>query len=360
MTGHGLIMGEKVDRQPERQGSGDAIIDIDSPTKRAVNSPSDLTLVASSQAAQIQKRDKERARKIDTKSLEEYPLGYPRLAAFESSESSFSLYRGFSYLHSRVILELQDELRCLEANLQDLDEMDDINGQGRRLMSRAMDLRQAKKEGVTSKRAQLIGAIREKLVLYDEILVKARELNGFQRPSKRDYRSVRTWFVNEKPLSDVKEESFIKQREDIISLRLGREWGGFDGLIETILQKMRCPMIQRIFTTQELRDKTNDKSIHYYSPSRVENLVGLIITLIIFILLVVPVVVMYKLTKIGERNSTFDAVGILVIFTLLFSAAMAFLTKARRHELFAASAAYCAVLVVFISNFNDLKGKSKG
>ena len=61
---------------------------------------------------------------------------------------------------------------------------------------------------------------------------------------------------------------------------------------------------------------------------------------------------MYHLTSIGQRNSTFDAIGVLVVFTLLFSAAMSLLTKAQRHELFAASAAYCAVLVVFISNFN--------
>lgn len=75
--------------------------------------------------------------------------------------------------------------------------------------------------------------------------------------------------------------------------------------------------------------------------------------MIIFILLILPVVAMYKLTSIGERNSTFDAVGVLVVFTMLFSAAMSLLTKAQRHELFAASAAYCAVLVVFISNFNN-------
>ena len=67
---------------------------------------------------------------------------------------------------------------------------------------------------------------------------------------------------------------------------------------------------------------------------------------------------MYKLTCIGDRNSTFDAVGILVVFTLLFSAAMSLLTKAKRHELFAASAAYCAVLVVFISNFNYVNEKA--
>jgi ABC-type transport system involved in cytochrome bd biosynthesis fused ATPase/permease subunit len=108
-----------------------------------------------------------------------------------------------------------------------------------------------------------------------------------------------------------------------------------------------------LFSTRELREKTSDKDIHYFSQSRIEKLAGFIITLIIFILLVLPVVAMYKLTSVGNRNSTFDAVGILVVFTLLFSAAMSLLTKAKRHELFAASAAYCAVLVVFISNFSN-------
>lgn len=50
-------------------------------------------------------------------------------------------------------------------------------------------------------------------------------------------------------------------------------------------------------------------------------------------------------------RQTFNAVGVLIVFTLLFSAAMSVLTKAARHEMFAASAAYCAILVVFIGNF---------
>lgn len=51
------------------------------------------------------------------------------------------------------------------------------------------------------------------------------------------------------------------------------------------------------------------------------------------------------------NRDTFNAVGVLIVFTLLFSAAMSLLTRAARHELFAASAAYCAILVVFIGNF---------
>ncbi|KAH8729020.1 hypothetical protein GQ44DRAFT_502619 [Phaeosphaeriaceae sp. PMI808] len=328
-------------------GPGDAIIDIDSHISTPVNKVPALL---------VEEIRQEITGTITTP-LQAYPVGYPLQAAFQSSEQSWSIYRGFSYLHSRVILELQDELRCLEKNLMETEEMYQNNGSAKRLKSRHCDLQQARREENPSIRAGLISTIRDKLVKYDELLVKSREINTFQRPSNRDYRSFRTWFWNVKPLNYELEEEFIKRREDLVSLRHGREWSSFDGLIESCIRKLHCRLTQKLFATQELREKTNDQCVYYYSQSRIEKLVGLIITLIIFILLVLPVVAMYKLTSVGDRNSTFDAVGILVVFTLLFSTAMSLLTKAKRHELFAASAAYCAVLVVFISNFGNGGGK---
>ncbi len=104
--------------------------------------------------------------------------------------------------------------------------------------------------------------------------------------------------------------------------------------------------------TSDLKKKTKDSSIYYYSPSRIDTFVGLLITAVIFVLLVIPVIVMYRLTSFGSDHATFRAIAVLIVFTLIFGAAMSMLTRAKRHELFAASAAYCAVLVVFISNFN--------
>lgn len=101
-----------------------------------------------------------------------------------------------------------------------------------------------------------------------------------------------------------------------------------------------------------MQEKTTDASLQYYAPARVNKLVGFIITGVIFMLLILPVVALYELSNVGRRESPFEAIGILIIFTLLFAAAMSALTKATRQELFAASAAYCAVLVVFISNFS--------
>jgi hypothetical protein len=77
----------------------------------------------------------------------------------------------------------------------------------------------------------------------DEILVKARTLNTFQRPSNHDYRSFRTWFWNMKPLNYA-EEKFIKRKEDLISLRQGREWSGFDALVETCIRKFHGAVTQ--------------------------------------------------------------------------------------------------------------------
>lgn len=162
-------------------------------------------------------------------------MGYPHLAAFQSSESSFSIYRSFDYLHSRVILDLQDELRVLEEGLSELDEADSSAEDSRRKLrvaSRTADLRQEK-----SQRAELLSTIHDKLVRYDENLLKTRKLNAFQRPSTRDYRSFRHWLFAKDPVVECEGE-FAMRREDLVSLRQGREWSAFDGWIESSLRKL--------------------------------------------------------------------------------------------------------------------------
>jgi hypothetical protein len=170
--------------------------------------------------------------------VEEYPKGYPLLAAFQSSESSFSIYRSFDYLHSRVILKMQDELCVLERGLKRLEDTDLMNGASKCITSRDSDIMRAKKEGKPSKRESLLSDISDKLVRYDDVLLKARELNGFQRPSKRDYLSLRHWFNNERPLSYAREKEYIMKREDLITLRQGREWASFDGWVESSIQRL--------------------------------------------------------------------------------------------------------------------------
>lgn len=318
----------------------------------------------------------------NTRKLENTPNGFPRLAAFQSSEANFSLYRSFSYLHSRILLDLQDEITALEKELDEVD-WDDFDENPDRLRSREADVAAAAREGNNVRnRRVILKEIRVKLMEYDEVLIKARTLESFQKPSDRNYRSVRRYHHNTKPLMDAEMDS-IRSKEDTISLRSGREWATFDGGVETVIGQadyllkkvFGCnePPLQKYFRTPELRAKTTNNYISFYSSTRIDKLINILITLVIFVLLVVPVITMYRLTltsshtaDVGPMNNstatsssavdsntrdTFNAVGVLIVFTLLFSAAMSLLTKAARHELFAASAAYCAILVVFIGNF---------
>ncbi|KAK3113439.1 hypothetical protein LTR53_009278 [Teratosphaeriaceae sp. CCFEE 6253] len=284
----------------------------------------------------------------------------------KEGDRNFLQYRGFLHLHSRALSALQADIVALE---KELDRMDQWDMQCE-LPNRLKCLKHKRRDdfdSVMSKmpqdytvefertRPEILEVLRGKLVEYDELLMKTRDVHALQKPAQRDYDSVRNWFDSKKPLVHEDME-YVWRKEDLITLRAGRESAGFDGLVERCLNGVdkflrtwcRCRIIQRLFVTEELRQKTDNILIHYYAPHRVDILVNLIITAIIFILLVVPVVIMY--TGQNASTSPVEAIGILIVFTLLFGCAMSALTTAKRQELFAASAAYCAVLVVFVGN----------
>lgn len=303
-----------------------------------------------------------------TRTLENAPNGFPRLAAFQASDPNFGLYRSYSYLHSRILLDLQDEITELEKELDQCDWDDhDENEDTPRFRQPCPDLAEGEEE--PRNRRVVLREIKKLLMEYDEVLIKARQLEAFQRPSDRDYRSVRRYHTNTKPLMDAEMDS-VRSKEDIVSISTGRERAAFDGGVEKMIgqvdgaiQKwfnLKQPPLLKYFRTPELAAKTVNTDVSLYSATRIDKMVNIFITFVIFVLLIVPIVTMYQLTSsitiegntpAANSRNTFNAVGVLIVFTLLFSSCMSVLTKAARHEMFAASAAYCAILVVFIGNF---------
>jgi hypothetical protein len=59
--------------------------------------------------------------------VDDYPEGYPQLAAFMNSDDTFANVRRFGRLSSRLLLHLQNELTALEKQLDDLDKSDAAN-----------------------------------------------------------------------------------------------------------------------------------------------------------------------------------------------------------------------------------------
>ncbi len=108
-----------------------------------------------------------------------------------------------------------------------------------------------------------------------------------------------------------------------------------------------------IFRNSEQKAKTGSEELNLLSADRFDILLRIVITIIAAVLLLVPVFVLFRLQPTSreefERKSNYQIITIFV-FTLAFSASCSIFTKARRQEVFTATAAYSAVLVVFLGN----------
>ena len=96
-------------------------------------------------------------------------MGYPRQAAFADSDDSFMIYRRFGYIHSRLLLNKQDQLRELEASLRDMDLIDAGSEHGALcLKSRELDEEREEHQGLGSRKA-LLEKIEQKTLQYGRL-----------------------------------------------------------------------------------------------------------------------------------------------------------------------------------------------
>ena len=93
------------------------------------------------------------------------------------------------------------------------------------------------------------------------------------------------------------------------------------------------------------------------SPYRLDVLLRIFLTIVAVVLLLCPVLILYETqpaTASEIKSSSRVQIATIFTFTLAFSAFCSIFTKARRQEGFAATAAYCAVLVVFLGTTSNV------
>ncbi len=93
------------------------------------------------------------------------------------------------------------------------------------------------------------------------------------------------------------------------------------------------------------------------SPYRLDVLLRIVLTFIAVVLLLIPVLILYETQPTTDseiKSSSRVQIATIFSFTIVFSASCSIFTKARRQEVFTATAAYCAVLVVFLGNTSNV------
>jgi len=103
--------------------------------------------------------------------------------------------------------------------------------------------------------------------------------------------------------------------------------------------------------------------LNLVSPERLDILLKAFLTILASLLLLAPVSILFMLQPAQPsqvRARSRSQIGVVFLFTLVFSICCSAFTKARKQEIFTATAAYSAVLVVFLGNTSQMLACSTG
>ncbi|RYP92954.1 hypothetical protein DL770_000914 [Monosporascus sp. CRB-9-2] len=242
-----------------------------------------------------------------TRTIEEYPDGYPQYSALTASHYSFHIYRRFSYLRTRLLLYKQDNLSVLQERLEDVDRSATI---GLRLGSHRRDNNEQRKT--------LIKEIDVALADYDSMLERDHRMLAYERAKSRAVTSLRDWIEGAGSISR-EETKYLSQLDDLLQIAM---------LDDSASLNIRI---------------SRNLDVHHFSPTIMTLVARVLIMPPIILLLMVPVIICSFVSSLAGRLIT------IILSTSLFITVLSILSKARSVELVVAGATYTTVLVIFIS-----------
>jgi hypothetical protein len=186
------------------------------------------------------------------------------MARFMDSDDNYMTYRRFGNVQARLLLEAQDDVRILEERLEDLDEDETANeAEKKALCSRELygaNWSETRRSLMKSLKAAYteygeLGlpdnppsplpflAIQTVLIFLATLMGSAQTLMSLNRPTSAEYTSVENFMNNEKPVRRA-QFSFIYRKEDLVTLRPGREHAWLDSQVERLLKACDGRLVQ--------------------------------------------------------------------------------------------------------------------
>ncbi|CAG8976205.1 hypothetical protein HYALB_00011136 [Hymenoscyphus albidus] len=246
----------------------------------------------------------------------------------------FAIFRRFGLPRTRVLLYKQDELVELETRLLKLDNEEQIPYH---LCPR--------RSNPSAVQKALVAEIETKLREYDGLLDAYHRTRERPTPHEENIKSVVNWLDGNKPLS-LSESTFMNDWEDLVATRYPAEFGR----IEEIVTKSR---IVEFFGSSYRGNTSVDKNVLLGSFRAVTVVSRVLTTAFPVVLLLTPIIVL------NGMGSTNWKLGVIIFFSVCFSSVLSSFTAAPGHEIFATTATYCAVMVVFVGiNGNQSQGSA--
>ncbi|KAH6666047.1 hypothetical protein B0J14DRAFT_205829 [Halenospora varia] len=270
--------------------------------------------------------------------------GYPAAAAFIAADPdrSLSIYRCFQRLSSRNLLYLEAELLELEKQ-QDILDVEDSRGDQSTYQCLRSWRRLVESENPRQRqRLELIKKIRSTLKEYYKVLDLQGRILKMESPQSRSLETLRLWQNGDSegsngrraPILSGLSAGRLENENDLVTLTPNSPEFNTDWLVKLV----SLPYLRLLCLESHINN-----SIAHFSMRKINRAAAILNMLIAAVLLLGAIILLYFITDSHIR------IGIICIFTVAFALSIYLLTNARRTEVFASTAAYAAVLVVFVS-----------
>ncbi|RPA77095.1 hypothetical protein BJ508DRAFT_175081 [Ascobolus immersus RN42] len=220
-------------------------------------------------------------RDIERLVVEDFPMGYPRAAAFMNCDNtgSFHIYRRFMYLRTRVLMKKQEEIRSLEADLEDLDARSGEQNR-RNLVDLVRELEQHSQKS-PSERIILLEKAEKLLRDYDGLLFRHHKILSLRKPREADRVSVQSYICSGKVMFVEDQASYIKHDYDLASLAPSTTCNWFLGISWPLLKVLyRIPGFQRLICSKEDQLRSRDPEIKFVTAWRACVLLALLVIML--------------------------------------------------------------------------------
>lgn len=172
--------------------------------------------------------------------------------------------------------------------------------------------------------------------VVEKALLRQAQITQLSRPRSRPLSIFRDWFHGRsqpgmaKPILVGASQKILENEQDLLAIKSATD----TDLVSQLLQD-HWPSRGKQFNSSH--------STAHFEEKHVTRAVAAMSTIIAAGLLIGSIAILNKVSDPGRR------IGWIAGITLLFALSITVLTNARRVEIFAARAAYVAVLVVFVS-----------
>lgn len=252
-----------------------------------------------------------------------------------ASSNDFVVVRKFTPLAVRALLLLQDDVVRLEGDIHGMDDFSKKQPPGKGGTGSFRIDREEAKQGSPRDAAVREAAIR--LREYYEFLNQFSAVKS--RPGANDYQigNVINWFHNNSQAIDQDESRFIQSEGDLVALVTKQR-----SLLRHGLEQISP--IRNIFRVKRRADRVFSDTTSYASDRGMDLWTSISVVFVGLAMLLGPMWAL-ELTHGALKQLTIISVFVVVFAMLLFISTA---SPARGFEVLAATAAYAAVLAVFL------------